>query len=59
MLPQISGKALAAAKAGKVRGVARSGRRMNGSSVLEPSDVKGGPAREGSAETIHREANQD
>jgi hypothetical protein len=52
-------QALAAAKADKVMGIARSGGRTNGSSVLEPSDVKGGPAGERSAETIHREANQD
>jgi len=50
---------LAAAKADKVMGVARSGGRTKGSSVLEPSDVKGGPAGERSAETINREANQD
>jgi hypothetical protein len=49
----------AAADADKVLVVARSGGPMNGSSVLEPSDVKGGPACKGSAETIHREANQE
>ena len=52
-------QALAAAKADKFMAVARSDGHTNGSLVLEPSDVKGGPAGERSAETIHREANQD